>query len=254
VTTKSRSYQSTTAYHWSRLPKESLLNTRICDLGLSLDGSPLVPRIKRLYQELQRQHFKFQPHCWLSDEWFCPDDIPGIAIPFFLAHPRLKRLELDFISEVEGGDTNWCMKLLRHETAHALANAYRLPQRNDWRKLFGNPNAPYRDTYLPDPYNKHFVINLPGWYAQSHPHEDWAETFAVWLNPSSHWATHYQQWPALKKLLFVDALMHEIKQKPPVLRNKRISHPVEKIRTTLQTYYKNKIQYYHHSNGLRLLR
>jgi len=229
---------------WSRLSKESLLTLRLCDLNLSLAGSLIEPKIQLLNRELDKKSIVFKPHFWISDDWFCPDGIPGIAIPFFLIHPKLKKLEKDFLMEVEGGDHRWCMKLLRHETAHAIANAYKLTERKDWRKIFGNPNAAYHDSYLPRPYSKRYVINLPGWYAQSHAHEDWAETFAVWLNPKSHWETRYANWPALKKLKFTDQLMQEICDKTPPIRNRRTDHPIDKIRTTLSEYYENKMQRY----------
>ena len=231
-------------FSWATLPKEQLLDLRICDLGLFLEKSPVMARIKRLYKEYEKQHLQFQPHFWLSDDWFCPDHIPGVAIPFFLAHPKLQKLERSFIMEVEGGDYHSCMKLLRHESAHALANAYKLVERKDWRKIFGNPNSAYHDSYLPKPYSKRYVINLPGWYAQSHPHEDWAETFAVWLNPASDWRHRYADWPALKKLKYVDNLMNELREKRPRIRNKKIDHPVDKIRTTLREYYDDKMQRY----------
>jgi hypothetical protein len=242
--TKNPVNKTRTSVKWTRLSKESLLNLRLCDLNLSLTGSLIEPKIKLLNKELDRKGIQFKPHFWISDDWFCPDGIPGIAIPFFLVHPKLKKIEKDFVMEVEGGDHRWCMKLLRHETAHAIANAYKLTNRKDWRKIFGNPNAAYHDSYLPKPYSKRFVINLPGWYAQSHAHEDWAETFAIWLKPNSDWKIRYANWPALKKLKFVDQLMDEVRYKKPPIRNKRIDHPIEKIRTTLQQYYEDKMQRY----------
>ena len=238
---KNKSRSRTT---WTNLSKEALLDQRLCDLNLTLSGSSIEPKLIRLNNELDRQAIEFKPHYWISDDWFCPDGIPGVAIPFFLTHPKLKKLEKDFVMEVEGGDHRWCMKLLRHETAHAIANAYKLTQRKDWRKIFGNPNAAYHDSYLPKPYSKRFVINLPGWYAQSHAHEDWAETFAIWLKPKSDWKYRYANWPALKKLNYVDQLMDEIHNKRPPIRNKRTNHPIEKIRTTLRQYYENKTQRY----------
>jgi len=230
--------------NWPRLSRERLLELRICDLGLRIEGSPLGAPLKQLYRELEQNALRFRPHVWLSDEWFCPDDIPGFAIPFFLAHARLRRLEREFMLEVEGGDRAWCLKLMRHETGHALLNAYRLDQRRDWKQAFGRPSTPYPDTYLPRPYSKRYVRNLPNWYAQSHPHEDWAETFAVWLNPRSDWRRRYRNWPALKKLHYVDALMNEIHDRPPRLRNRQTDTPVEKIRTTLREYYDDKIYRY----------
>lgn len=226
------------------LTKRQLLNTRICDLKLDIRHSPLTARIQQLHTELAQHCFRFKPHFWFSDDWFCPDGIPGVAIPFYLAHKKLIKLERDMTMDVEGGDTQWCMNLLRHETAHALLNAYRLDRRKDWQKIFGKPSKKYPDTYWPRPYDKRFVINLPNWYAQSHPHEDWAETFAVWLQPNSDWQQRYAGWPAINKLLFVEQLMNEIHDKPPKLRNRKSEHPISRIRITLQEYYEDKLKRY----------
>jgi hypothetical protein len=125
-----------------------------------------------------------------------------------------------------------------------LLNAYQLQERRDWKRVFGRPNATYPDTYLPKPYSKRYVLNLPNWYAQAHPHEDWAETFAVWLRPKSDWQRRYRNWPALKKLEYVDELMREIRDTRPRLRNRYQDCPVEKIRTTLREYYAKKIERY----------
>lgn len=229
---------------WADWPKDKLLSARICDLGLRIKGSPLQPRIEQLYRELERRDLEFQPHFWLSDDWYCPDDIPGVAIPFFLAHSRLRRLEYESVLEVEGGTRDWCMRLLRHETGHALLNAYRLDRRRDWKRTFGRPSAPYPDTYQPQPYSKHYVLNLPNWYAQAHPHEDWAETFAVWLRPRSDWRRRYHDWPALRKLQYVDDLMQEVRESRPRLRNRRTVLPVDRMRMTVGEYYEAKIERY----------
>jgi hypothetical protein len=226
------------------LGKQQLLALRVCDLDLDIASSRLAPRIRELYRELARHRFRFKPHFWLSDDWFCPDGVPGVAIPFYLAHPKLTQLERAMTMDVEGGDRQWCMNLLRHETAHALLNAYRLDRRKDWRRVFGNPTKKYPDTYWPRPYDKRFVLNLPNWYAQSHPHEDWAETFAVWLRPNSNWRRRYADWPAIRKLRFIDRLMAEIREQPPKLRNRQTEHPVRRIKTTLSDYYKAKLARY----------
>ena len=224
--------------------KRQLLATRICDLPLDVKHGQLGTRIQQLYTELQQQQFRFKPHFWLSDDWFCPDGIPGIAIPFYLAHKKLLKLERDMTLDVEGGDSQWCMNLLRHETAHALLNAYQLDKRKDWQKVFGNPAKTYPTTYWPRPYDKRFVLNLPNWYAQSHPHEDWAETFAVWLRPNSDWQQRYEHWPALKKLQFVDQLMGHIYNKSAKLKSRKTEHPISRITITLQEYYRDKLQRY----------
>ncbi len=229
---------------WISWPTEKLLDMRICDLHLAIPRTELASRIRQLYSELKRREFVFRPHFWLSDEWFSPDGIPGVAIPFFLAHPRLKRLEREFMLEVEGGSKESCMRLLRHETAHALLNAYRFHRRRDWQKHFGKSGIKYPETYLPRPYSKRYVLNLANWYAQSHPHEDWAETFAVWLKSNSDWRRRYKGWPALKKLEYVDELMHEIRQKRPRYNNHREVIPARSIRTTLREYYADKQKRY----------
>jgi hypothetical protein len=225
---------------WAALPTDALLDKRICDLGLRIAGSELEPCIAQLYIELERKGIRFRPHCWLSDEWYSPDGVPGIAIPFYMAHPRLKRLEREQMIEVEGGSRESCMKFLRHETAHALSHAYLVHRRAGWRKHFGSPALPYPETYLPKPYSRRYVVHLEGWYAQSHPHEDWAETFAVWLRPHSDWRARYRGWSALKKLEYVDELMAEIRDKPARIRSRRHIDPASGMRMTLREYYDDK--------------
>lgn len=230
---------------WATFPREKLLDLRICDLGLGVEKSGMLKScIRQLYRELRHREFVFKPHFWLSNEWYTPDGVPGIAIPFFLAHPRLRRLEREFMLEVEGGNEEWCMKLMRHEAAHALLNAYQLNRRRDWQQVFGPSSQKYPDTYLPKPYSKRFVIHLENWYAQAHPHEDWAETFAVWLKPNSDWRRRYKGWPALKKLEYVDELMKEIRRTQPRFRNRRVVEPVRHMRQTLREYYADKQQRY----------
>ena len=79
----------------------------------------LSGQIRQLYAELEARRLIFRPHFWLSNEWFTPDGVPGIAVPFYLAHPRLAKLEMDQMLEVEGGTSEWCMRILRHEAGHA---------------------------------------------------------------------------------------------------------------------------------------
>ncbi len=173
---------------------------RFCDLKLTIEGTDLDGAIQRLYGELDTRGIRFRPHCWLSQEWFSPDGIPGIAIPFYLAHPRLIGIERRYMREVEGGNRNWLMRILRHEAGHAIDSAYRLRRRRHWREVFGPASLPYPDTYRPRPGSRRFVQHLGAWYAQAHPTEDFAETFAVWLKPNSAWRREYMGWPAFAKL------------------------------------------------------
>jgi hypothetical protein len=237
---KSSSRRPSRTEHWSTLPKEALLDLRLCDLGLRIEGTELEGCVARLYEELATRGIRFRPHVWLSTEWFSPDGVPGFAIPFYLAHPRLKRLEEEIMLEAEGGTKEECMKLMRHETAHAFANAYRIHRRRDWREHFGKSTQKYPRSYLPHPYSKRFVIHLDNWYAQSHPDEDWAETFAVWLQPDYDWRSRYRGWPALKKLEYVDRLMQELGDRPPLVRRRSQEAPVSRLRVTLRRYFRDK--------------
>ena len=170
--------------------------------------------------------------------------MPGVAIPFYLAHPRLARLELGQMLEVEGGTREWCLKILRHETGHAIENAYNLRRRPTRQSLFGSTSDPYPEYYSPKPYSKSFVIHLDGWYAQSHPDEDFAETFAVWLTPGSGWRERYAGWPALRKLEYLDKVMREIASKPAPVRTRRTPFSLSTIKSTLRKHYQRKRQHY----------
>ena len=188
---------------WVDWPEDKLLDLRMCDLRVRIEGSVLEDRIAQLHRELAARKLRFRPFFWLSDEWFTPDRVPGIAIPFYLAHPRLMRLERRQMLEVEGGTRDWCMRILRHETGHALDNAYQLRRRGRRWQLFGRPSKRYPEHYLPKPDSQGYVLHLDSWYAQSHPDEDFAETFAVWLQPRSQWRKRYENWPALSKLEYM---------------------------------------------------
>ena len=225
---------------WTHLSDEELLKLRFCDLKLSL-RSPLIERaMHTMYSELARRGIKVRPHFWLSVEWFSPDGVPGIAIPFYMAHPRLMRLERQLMGEVEGGNANWLMRILRHEAGHALDNAYRLRRRKGWRKTFGKASAPYPDMYRVRPASRSYVLHLGHWYAQSHPTEDFAETFAVWMQPKARWRREYQGWPALWKLEYVDWLMEEIRHEKPRVSNREFVEPLSENTQTLAEHYRRK--------------
>ena len=154
------------------------------------------------------------------------------------------RLEKSQMLEVEGGTPEWCLQILRHEAGHAFDNAYDLRRRRRRLRLFGRPSTPYPDFYLPRPYSKSFVLHLDSWYAQSHPDEDFAETFAVWLTPETDWRTRYADWPAIRKLEYVDDLMRQVAGKPPVNATRRRLEPLERLRTTLGGHYARKRKHY----------
>lgn len=227
---------------WVQLKDEDLLKLRICDLKLSLSGSELEGRVTALYQELESKGLNFRPKAYLGDEWFSPEGVCAIAIPFYLAHPRLVALEKRLMLEVEGDDPEYFQKLLRHEAGHCFDHAYRLSRRKRWEEVFGSPQKEYApETYRPRPYSRSFVHNLGNWYAQAHPDEDFAETFATWLDPKSNWPAHYRDWPlAIKKIKYVEALAKEVGKKSPnkqSLDYRSLPCNAARLTTTLEKYY-----------------
>jgi hypothetical protein len=231
-------------YRWAGYDDEALLCLRFKSLGLTLKGSPLWLDVERLYDELERRGLRFRPHVWLSTEWFSPDGISGFAIPFYLAHPRLRRLERRMMGEVEGGAWKWRLRILRHETGHAIDNAYGLRRRADFQRVFGPASVPYPDDYSPRPSSDRHVLHLGHWYAQSHPVEDFAETFAVWMQPKARWRREYAGWPAIRKLEYVDALMDEIATSRPKHRNRSVIEPLRQADRTLEEHYRLKRERY----------
>ncbi|HEY8540360.1 MAG TPA: putative zinc-binding metallopeptidase [Steroidobacteraceae bacterium] len=223
---------------WVRLSDEELLKKRFCDLRLSLKNTAVERHMRKLERDLRRRGIRFRPHLWLSTEWFSPDGVPGIAVPFYMAHPRLMRLERKQMAQVEGGNANWLLRILRHELAHALDNAFRLRRRKGWRRIFGKASRPYPDIYRARPASRNYVLHLGHWYAQSHPTEDFAETFAVWMQPKARWRRDYADWPALRKLEYVDQLMESIRGERPVVVNRIEIEPLSENRRTLADHYK----------------
>lgn len=225
---------------WTRLSDTELLQQRFCDLRLTLRHSMVERHMRDLHTDLRRRGIRFKPHLWLSVEWFSPDGVPGVAVPFYMAHPRLMRLERAFMNEVEGGNANWLARILRHEAGHALDNAFRLRRRKQWRQTFGKASRPYPDRYRARPASRDFVLHLGHWYAQSHPTEDFAETFAVWMQPRARWRRDYQHWPALRKLEYVDRLMRELQGERPVVVNHDRIEPLSDNTQTLAEHYRRK--------------
>jgi len=231
-------------HRWEDLDDVALLQLRFRDLRLGLESSSAWPEVQRLHADLERRSIRFKPHAWLSDEWFSPDGVPGIAIPFYVAHPRLRLLERHCLGVVEGGSRKWLTRILRHEAGHALDTAYGLRRRAEWRKVFGSPAEPYPHDYTPRPGSRRHVLHLGHWYAQSHPTEDFAETFAVWLQPKARWRREYAGWPALVKLEYVDRLMAEIAGKAPGNRDRSVVDPLSANERTLESHYRGKTALY----------
>lgn len=223
---------------------ETLLATRLCDLPVRLEGTLIARRVQRLHRELAARHIAAFPHAWLSEEFFNPDGVLGFAVPFYLAHRRLMQLERSQMLEVEGAAEGESRRIFRHEAGHAIDEAYGLHNRERYRRLFGDPGVPYPTSYKPRPESRDHVINLANWYAQGHPVEDFAETFAVWLNPHVDWRRDYATWPALKKLEYVDELMREVAANAPPKIDKTEIEPLCDLRHTLGEHYLAKREHF----------
>jgi hypothetical protein len=218
--------------------RHALLARRISDFGLEIRGTLLEKLVNQLYEDLAAKELDFRPPVYLSDQWGCPDGTPLIGVPFYLADARLSKIEEDYSSAVENAEET--MRYLRHEAGHAFNYAYRLYDRPDWRKMFGPYSRPYRDRYRADPFSHDFVRHILGWYAQKHPDEDFAETFAVWLTPGLDWRRNYDGWGALAKLEYVDTVMKEIAhQVPEVPEPSDDDLPVTSLQYTVAEHYKD---------------
>jgi hypothetical protein len=229
---------------WANLGDEELLEKKISRLGLRLEGTQLEPLIQQLYGELTQKGLVFHPPCHVGDEWFVPVGIPAIFIAFFLVHDRLRRLERKMILEVEGETPDWFMRLMRHEAAHAYSYAYQLYKRKKWQRIFGLASTEETEFYRPRPYSRSYVVHLDDWYAQSHPDEDFAETFAVWLTPGLDWRARYKGWRALQKLEYVDELMKSLAGKPPIFQPQYRPSDYDCLGIKLKTFYARKRKLY----------
>jgi hypothetical protein len=232
-------------FYWKNYSDEELLKLRFCELGLNFENSGLKEKTDFLFEELKAKEItEFQPRFYLGDEWFSPEGSLCIAIPFYLAHPRLIQLEKKFMVEVEGESEEWIKKLIRHEAGHCLDHAYRFSKSRKWQKLFGSSDKKYDpEHYKPRPYSRNFVRNLDRFYAQAHPDEDFAETFAVWLNPHSNWQTIYGKWKgALEKLKYIEAITNKIKKTPPLKKDYSQIYSISRMKSSLGKYYQKKIK------------
>lgn len=224
----------------NQLTDEQILALKLCEIDFDLDSFHKKKLIKKLQKELQNADLDFMPHIWVSDDWFSPDGLPGFAIPFYLFSPKLIRIQRKIVGRVEGATEKSFMMLLRHETGHALDNAFHLRKSKKRQKLFGTSSQPYPIRYKPQNFSRNFVHYLGEGYAQAHPDEDWAETFAVWLDPQSQWQKRYTSSLAREKLDLIDTLMSRLVHTKPINCKTKTVDSVLGDTRTLRQYFDQK--------------
>ncbi len=220
---------------------QKLLSTRICDLDLEPQGV-LAECIQQVSDEMRAKGINFLPSYYLGDDDFWTTDRAiSVNVPWYLANPVLWGLVNDHLFEYSRPEV---LMYLRHETGHALNYAFELWRRKDWTQTFGDFRRPYRDVYNPNPWSRDYVryLHRAGMYhyAQKHPDEDWAESFAVWLDPDSRWKRRYRDWQvAFAKLEYVDRIIdveRTCRGGPPNVRA-GLRVPYHDIRETVAEYF-----------------
>jgi Putative zinc-binding metallo-peptidase len=222
-----------------RFHESNLWSTPIRDLGLTIEGTRLEPILAEFEDELRQAGIiQVRPRFYLSTEWGVPFETIAIAIPLYLAHPDLTALHAERVGHVEGFDRADILRYLRHEMGHVVNYAYRLYDQEEWVKQFGSITQPYFEEYRPEPFSRRYVRHLPGWYAQKHPDEDWAETFAVWMTPGLRWRAEYGGWPvAYSKLAYCSRTMAALRDRAPEVTNSELDEDVGDIEYSLDQYY-----------------
>ena len=223
----------------ARFQEANLRTERIRDLGLSIEGTrlePVIGEFKAEVEALQLAHLK--PSFYLSTEWGVVFGSHSIALPFYLARPELEAIQVEQVGHLEGAGRAEILRYLRHEFGHVVNYAYHLYEDEEWVRQFGSMTQPYIEEYVPTPFSRRFVRHLPGWYAQKHPDEDWAETLAVWMTPAKDWRKTYKNWPtALAKLDYCDAVMHSLRDRPLVDLAEERDEDVGELSVSLSEYY-----------------
>jgi hypothetical protein len=219
----------------------NLGSTAIRDLKLTIEGTRLEPVVAEFQRELESVGIhKLRPRMYLSTEWGVAFNTVAIGIPFYLARPDLTALHAERHGHIEGFGPNDILRYLRHEMGHVVNYGYKLYDEPEWVNLFGSITQPYVEEYRPAPFSRRYVRHLPGWYAQKHPDEDWAETFAVWMTPGLSWREEYHDRPAaLAKLLYCDRTMARLKDQPPLVTTTELDEDVGQIPYSVDQFYRD---------------
>ncbi len=225
-----------TAFHES-----SLTSTPIRNLGLTIAGTWLEDIIADFEKELDQAGIhRLRPRFYLTTEWGVPFDTIVIGIPWYLARPELTALHEQYTGYVEGVSREDILRYLRHEMGHVVNYSYRLYEQEDWIKHFGAITQPYEEDYRPEPFSRRYVRHLPGWYAQKHPDEDWAETFAVWMTPGADWRVEYADWPTARaKLDYCDRTMAALADRDPLVNATELDEDVGELTDSIEQWYRH---------------
>lgn len=219
--------------------ESNLFRSPIRELHLAIEETRLAPLIDAFREELRDCGIsRVVPRFYLSTEWGVPFGTVVIGIPFYLARPELTELHGEEVGHIEGFDGVDILRYLRHEMGHVVNYAYKLYDDEEWVKLFGSITQPYVEDYRPQPFSRRYVRHLPGWYAQKHPDEDWAETFAVWMTPGSRWRDDYAQWPTARaKLEYCEQVLTRLRDRDPLVTAVELDEDVGDLNYSLQEYY-----------------
>tara|TARA_B100001094_G_scaffold316835_1_gene358532 strand:+ start:2260 stop:3249 length:990 start_codon:yes stop_codon:yes gene_type:complete len=238
------------------MPRSIKMATIISELELLIDQSWLQQLVQQLYAELAQVGLgNFQPIAYFGDEWFSPDGIAAISIPFFLANKELQKIEMHQMGWVEGGTQDECMKLLRHESGHCFDHFFETSKLPDFQKIFGDPKKPYMpDFFLGKPFSKNFVKHLDRTYSQSHPAEDFAECFATVVTPRLDWKKKYKnaekvlrklEWTQLQINIHSKSDTSKLPIKEPEFYNQK------NLNLSLKSYYAKRIRHLKHFHLLK---
>ena len=220
-----------------------LLHTPIHRLGLRLEGSVLDPLVHNLHGELAANRIHLRPVFYLSDEYGTLEGTSNVGLGFWDADERLRQTRLALTGESHSeSDLKW---LVRHEAGHAFCYSHRLYRLPRFRNVFNVRGHffrtyPAHDRYRVNPWSRDFVNPDGAHYAQKHPDDDFAETFATWLDPRSSWKRVYAYKPgALRKLTYVGELVAEYGRRRPAIKNnpENLHLPVESLRTTVGRFF-----------------
>ncbi|MDD0851865.1 putative zinc-binding metallopeptidase [Halobacteriovorax sp. GB3] len=196
--------------------------------------------VMQVQKELRERGILFEIKTYIGDDWYCLDHQIAISIPFYLYDRSLFRYIKKYTCAAEGGSQKEVLKILRHEVGHALENAFLLKENSKRVLAFGDSSKKYPRRYFAKASRYDYVHHLGGGYAQSHPDEDFAETFAIWLSSTKTTRKKYKS-KAKMKLETMDTLMEEIKGKRAQRTRAIQTDSAKKDRRTIEHYIREKV-------------